>query len=261
MPKKPLERFERMAQRWAERSLGRLFGGRLDPVEISADLARAIENNQQNGFAPNEFRVQLHPVDYSEMRANWPDVSAILAHYVLQIARELRLQMATDPVVELIASPDIARHYAHIHATHKVIEMEETGVFQPITAYDPLVALRERDAFLIVNGRRHVPLDKPQLTIGRRTDCDIVVEGKTVSRRHAQLRWRFGKFIIYDLGSRGGTYVSGERVQECALRVGDLIQLADVKLIYGEGLTQKTKAIEEDVSQATQMHPRFEIQQ
>ncbi len=260
MPKKPLERFETLAQRWAERSLGRLFGGQLDPVEISADLARAIENNQQGGFAPNEYRVQLHPVDYAEMRQKWPDVAAILAHYVLQIARELRLELTTDPVVELVASPDIARHYAHIHAEHKSILTEETDVFRPIRAYDPLALLRERDAFLIVNGRRHVPLDKPQLTIGRRTDCDVVVEGKTVSRRHAQLRWRFGKFIIYDLGSRSGTYVNGEQVDECVLRVGDLIQLADVKLIYGEGLakTQEIKSVDEDAAQITQMHPRFE---
>jgi hypothetical protein len=255
MPKKPLERFETLAQRWAERSLGRLFGGQLDPVEISADLARAIERNQQGGFAPNEFRVQLHPVDYSEMRTKWPDVSEILAHYVMQIARELRLQLATDPTVELVASPDIARHYAHIHAAHKAIVPEETAVFQPINAFDPLVMLRHRDAFLIVNGRRHVPLDKPQLTIGRRTDCDVVVEGKTVSRRHAQLRWRFGKFIIYDLGSRSGTYVNGERVNECVLRVGDLVQLADVKLIYGEG----NAVVEADTAQNTQVHPRLEI--
>lgn len=257
---KRLERFELMAQRWAERSLRRLFGGRLDPVEISADLARAIENNQQGGFAPNQFHVQLHPVDYSDMREKWPHVSAILAHYVLQIARELNLQLATDPNVELVASPDIARHYAHIHAEHKALPVEETDVFRPIREYDPLAALRELDAFLIVNGRRHVPLDKPQLTVGRRTDCDVVVEGRTVSRRHIQLRWRFGKFIVYDLGSRAGTFVNGERVEECALRVGDLIQLADVTLIYGEGLTQTraNKPVKTEVSQTTQMHPRFE---
>lgn len=261
MPKKPLERFEIMAQRWAERSLGRLFGGRLDPVEISADLARAIENNQQGGYAPNEFRVQLHPVDYADMRTKWPDVAAILAHYVLQISRELRLQLATDPTVELVASPDIARHYAHIHAAHKAVPIEETAVFRPIREYDPLAMLHERDAFLIVNGRRHVPLDKPQLTIGRRTDCDIVVEGRTVSRRHAQLRWRFGKFIIYDLGSRAGTFINGERVEECVLRVGDLVQLADVKLIYGEGSaeTQQMRAVDDDEPQITQMHPRLDV--
>lgn len=246
-----------MAQRWAERSLGRLFGGRLDPVEISADLARAIEEKQREGFAPNEYRVQLHPKDYSYLRSKWPDIAEMLAHYVLQIARELRLELASDPTIELAASPDVGRHFALIDASHKVLLDEETDVFQPIREYDPLIALRKLDAFLIINGRRHVPLDSPRITLGRRADCDIVVEGQTVSRRHAQLRWRFGKFIIYDLGSRAGTIVNGERVSEYVLRSGDVIQLADVTLIYGEGLTESTQPAIDDTQQITQAHPRF----
>ncbi|MBL8092451.1 MAG: FHA domain-containing protein, partial [Anaerolineales bacterium] len=34
--------------------------------------------------------------------------------------------------------------------------------------------------------------------------------------------------------STGGTYVNGQRVQECILRTGDVISLAGVPVIYGE---------------------------
>ena len=46
------------------------------------------------------------------------------------------------------------------------------------------------DARLELNdglGRRVVPLDKPQLTIGRRTENDLRLAGSDVSRDHAEI--------------------------------------------------------------------------
>jgi pSer/pThr/pTyr-binding forkhead associated (FHA) protein len=40
--------------------------------------------------------------------------------------------------------------------------------------------------------------------------------------------------VIYDLGSSGGTLVNGDRVSECLLQPGDVINLAGVQVIYGE---------------------------
>ncbi|MGO8999077.1 MAG: FHA domain-containing protein, partial [Polyangiaceae bacterium] len=52
-----------------------------------------------------------------------------------------------------------------------------------------------------------VSLDKPHLTIGRRTDNDIVVPEATVSGQHATLTWQAGSWLIDDQGSTNGTYV------------------------------------------------------
>jgi serine/threonine protein kinase/GGDEF domain-containing protein len=52
-----------------------------------------------------------------------------------------------------------------------------------------------------------IPLDKPLLTIGRRTDVDIVVPESTVSGHHASLTWSNGSWRIEDVGSTNGTYV------------------------------------------------------
>lgn len=256
MSRRPLEKFEALAQRLVEGSLQRLFGGRLDPIEISADLARAIEQQQSAGNAPNYFRIQLHPADYTYLRAQWPDIAEFLVQYVLQIARELNLGLATEPVIDIVASPDIARHFAHIDAQHVRPPEETTQPYQPQRSYDPLVALRQLDAFLIIDGRRHLPLVSPQVTLGRRSDCDIVLESRNVSRRHAQLRWRFGRFVLFDLGSRAGTRVNGELVSESTLRPGDVLQLADVALIYGEGLAESTGTHNAPEEQATRLQPR-----
>jgi pSer/pThr/pTyr-binding forkhead associated (FHA) protein len=69
-------------------------------------------------------------------------------------------------------------------------------------------------------------------------DNDIVIESPSISRRHAQIRWRYGRFVIYDLGSSGGTQVNGQRVTESVLHNGDVIMLSQVALIYGEGLAE-----------------------
>lgn len=260
MSKRPLQRFEELAQRLVEGSLQRLLGGRLDPVEISADLARAIEAQQVAGFAPNHYRIQLHPADYTYLRTHWPDIAGLLQQYVLQIARELQLDLATEPTIDLVAEPDIGRHFAHIHAEHVRPLEENTEAYHPLRSYDPLGALRKLDAFLIIDGQRHVVLTMPQITLGRRADCDIVLENRAVSRRHAQLRWRFGRFVLFDLGSRAGTRVNGDLVSESVLQPGDVIQLADATLIYGEAHAQTTGAHDGVDTQQTRVRPRADEQ-
>lgn len=67
------------------------------------------------------------------------------------------------------------------------------------------------------------PADRP-LQIGRGTSCDVVLADLAVSRRHARIRWQDEELVLEDLGSSGGTYVNGERVQRCSLRPGDVVR-------------------------------------
>src|SRR5215472_7779693 len=50
-------------------------------------------------------------------------------------------------------------------------------------------------------------LDKPQVSIGRRPDNDLIVPEATVRSQHATLRWSNGSWTVEDLGSTNGTYV------------------------------------------------------
>jgi pSer/pThr/pTyr-binding forkhead associated (FHA) protein len=52
-----------------------------------------------------------------------------------------------------------------------------------------------------------------------------------VSRRHAQLTHRDGKWVIQDLASTNGTLVNGERVGRAALRAGDLVTLGELTIL------------------------------
>lgn len=69
-----------------------------------------------------------------------------------------------------------------------------------------------------------------ELLLGRRPDCDVVFGNTSVSRRHAQLRFRDGKWVLRDLGSTNGTTVNGVRVGRCELLPGDRLGLGEVLL-------------------------------
>jgi predicted component of type VI protein secretion system len=58
-----------------------------------------------------------------------------------------------------------------------------------------------------------IPLNVPQLLIGRGPECAIRPSSPTISRRHCALLFRSGRAFVRDLGSKGGTLVNGARVK------------------------------------------------
>jgi FHA domain len=66
-----------------------------------------------------------------------------------------------------------------------------------------------------------------ELVIGRHPSCDVVVGDETVSRRHAQLTFRDGGWILRDLDSTNGTRLNGQYVGRCRLRPGDQLGLGN----------------------------------
>ncbi|MGD8849638.1 MAG: FHA domain-containing protein, partial [Anaerolineales bacterium] len=85
-----------------------------------------------------------------------------------------------------------------------------------------------------VDGDRHFPLSRPVINIGRRLDNHLIIEDQRISRTHAQIRIRAGRFEIFDLNSSAGTLVNGRAVNHHILQPGDVIALADTRLVYGE---------------------------
>ena len=70
-------------------------------------------------------------------------------------------------------------------------------------------------------------LDGDALLIGRGSDCDIVVDLDSVSRRHAKIERRSGKIMVADLQSTNGTYVNELQVEEHALSDGDQVKIGN----------------------------------
>jgi two-component system cell cycle response regulator len=64
------------------------------------------------------------------------------------------------------------------------------------------------------------------VVVGRHTDCEILIDHKSVSRRHARIRWDGERgWIVDDLESVNGTYVNDVRVPCAALHDADFIKI------------------------------------
>ena len=85
------------------------------------------------------------------------------------------------------------------------------------------------EARLIVSGpteTNEIVLDPGGMTLGRGSDCDIILDDAAVSRHHARIsRDSFGRWIIEDLGSQNGVLVDGQRVRAQALVSGQGISI------------------------------------
>ncbi|HEY3236141.1 MAG TPA: protein kinase [Polyangiaceae bacterium] len=92
------------------------------------------------------------------------------------------------------------------------------------------------------------PLDKPVMTVGRRTGQDLVMPEATVSGAHGVARWQAGSWVIEDVGSTNGTYAdySYERKKAVTLLHGGEAQLGEcrVKLVnFTRGSPQHERAL------------------
>jgi succinate dehydrogenase hydrophobic anchor subunit len=88
--------------------------------------------------------------------------------------------------------------------------------------------------FLIESGGRTKETARPikkTLTIGRAPDCDLVLEDKHVSRKHAALNLKYDALYIQDLGSVSGTQLNGSPiVRETTIRKADIVKLGETTL-------------------------------
>ncbi len=75
-------------------------------------------------------------------------------------------------------------------------------------------------------------LDLPEgdleMTLGRHSESNIVLSGACISRHHARLVQANGMLFIEDVGSSGGTYVNGERIEAMTpLEENDIVAIGD----------------------------------
>ncbi len=98
----------------------------------------------------------------------------------------------------------------------------------------------ELQATLVVRGGQNsgaiVALVGGSITMGRRSDNDIVVDETTVSRRHSLIMNTPGGYVVRDLNTTNGTFVNQNKLNqsEHVLRHGDQIKLggSDITIMF-----------------------------
>jgi hypothetical protein len=238
MNKGRFSQFERRIEQLVEGSFARLFAGRLHPREVAVHLARALEDNAQvtqDGveIAPNVFNVHLNPDDLAAMLKAQPHLVESLAETVVDLANRVGMHMETAPQLDLVPDETVPLRAIVVTAKREGVSNRATQAMRAIEPNSKPPS-GPRNPQLILQGMMHIPLTRHVINIGRKHDNHIVIDDQRVSRAHAQLRLRFGRYVLYDLGSSGGTFVNDHAVQECILKPGDVISLAGVPLVYIE---------------------------
>jgi len=228
------------AERLVERPTARLFGARLQPVQVLRRIERAMEGDRRvvdgHALAPDRFAVRLHPRDLETLGP--PTTTAVdLASGALRFARTHGYALRDRPQVSLRADETVPPGDLVIEAAISAAEAPAVAAelgdggtrrFEVPTVRSPRIALEIREP-----GRppRLVPVGAGPVEIGRGRDCEVALVDGRVSRLHATIQPRDGVLILTDLRSTNGTFVNGNRVREIVLGAGDRIGLGDSELM------------------------------
>ena len=79
-------------------------------------------------------------------------------------------------------------------------------------------------------------------TLGRATDCSVVLRDHSVSRQHARLECHDDRWSLIDLGSRNGITVGGAKAPRGVLGDGDEFQLGEVLMRFRSGASEAPPA-------------------
>lgn len=247
-----LERLEAIASRVIEGWSARLFRARLQPVQIAKRVIRAMESDRTislaKTFVPNSYVVSLSPTDFAEFEQYRRSLERDLAEAVLGAARDRGFTLLAYPTVEIeedddVSPGDLRVGCALVDASGDEVPANERdrlgGVESGHTMVldrDTLLAARPRSPQGVIvaregSVRRDVPLSGDPITVGRDPKNDIVLDDRRVSRRHAEVRLRLGRYTLYDLQSTNGTFVNGRRIAEMVLSDQDRITIGGAELV------------------------------
>jgi hypothetical protein len=228
-----LQRFEQRLEQMISGAFARTFRSAVQPVEISAALAREVDNSAQilsrdRRIVPNDFHVELSAADHERLSG----LGAALEQELVAMLKEHAANQSylfTGPVtITLEAAEDLTTGRFRVRSK-AVARVSQSGP-------DPTeTQVRRATAILDINGER-LPLAPPGVVVGRGNDADLRVNDPGVSRRHAEFRVTEDangpRVSVHDLGSTNGVLVNGKRVEDVTLTDGAVIRIGNTTLTF-----------------------------
>ena len=232
-----LEQIENRIRELIEIRLPAILPGKTLESAAIRQFAEAMHANttEKDGkrFAPNVYTLTSR----SDESATWQDPQWVeaLKETIYTAGREAGLEFSTPPTLALSTDDSLPLKQIHITASHNIEPLAETNNMPNEDGAETEEEGHVPDnAFLILDGRKVIPLTETVINIGRRLENGIVLDDPRISRTHSQLRAIKGRYVIFDLNSTGGTFVNGQRIEQTVLYPGDVISLAGVTIVFGQ---------------------------
>ena len=232
---KNLDKIEAHLRYLFEDRLFLIFKGEGHPGSLIEDLVGVMEENilkNEDGqtFAPDHFILSVPAPDLIKWQIHQDilDEMAIVIYTTGQVEGFIFRQA---PIIQLKAA-----HQGHslgimAHISPENSLLPDTDAMTQEEQQEIQDSLPE-EAFLIVAGTTNFHLTEPVINIGRHSENELLLNDPHVSRHHAQLRAINKRYVIFDLGSIGGTHINGKPITQANLFNGDVIRLGMTNLIY-----------------------------
>lgn len=210
-----------------------LWAGNDDHVvrRLSEALQELFLTQTPREFVRPVFHILLNPDTAAQWQSqtNWEEK---LTDLLVSSASEFGFHFLSKPEVLLKTDPSLTVEEIHISLRDTPYPPGgETGVIAFTSSKGDDLQKTAKPTLILQDGKT-IELSQPVINIGRKSSNHIIINDLRVSRVHAQLRKVKEVYMIFDVGSTGGTFINSTRIGSHALRPGDVISLGGFTMIY-----------------------------
>lgn len=204
-------------------------------VDLSVLAARSIQETMEDDRSPETVGVSIRiGMHFGSIILENDDIFGDTVNVAARVSglAKARQILCTHELADLVKNAEIAnqmRAYDRIKVKgrHEPLDVylhaweEEGDITNMATASSFTNPARHEQATELVLTCRgdnvSIPVDFPNFVLGRGKECEMIVHGDLVSRHHARIEHRRGKFILIDQ-STNGTFVRTMDGQDLFIR-------------------------------------------
>ncbi len=209
--------------------LQRARRGGIRPISIGRALLHQLDAQfdglHSNGAVTPKYVITLHPDDALELNPFKRALLDELCQAVIHHASIESYTLSSAVEIKLETDPSTKRGTCTIVSSSDQASISTPPVDRPKPNIESAKsnALANEAIIVLDNGER-IPLIGELATVGRQSDCQIIIDDNNVSRIHAEIRRTTEGWVVTDRGSTNGSKVNGEKIVGGRLLVnGDTI--------------------------------------
>lgn len=219
-----VDEFENRLERIVEGVFSKAFRSDIEPSELGRRLLREMEAGKSVSvkavYVPNHYVIRLGPADFDRFEGLATTLCEEFAALLKNNAGQRRWRLPGPVQVHIEPDPSLRPGRFEVDTVHLTAAPGDTPA--------------EPDLLVLLGGDQRYPLEGDQITLGRSSSNQVVVDDPNASRTHARLSRRDQEWWITDLGSTNGTLVNEQVIKERRLNQGDRIRIGATQLEYRE---------------------------